>query len=184
MTSRQFHILIVLAVVSGFLGGAVSNLLLRGAPAAAQTTGGKAQEVVIARKFVLVDGAGKTRATLGFDTAPGFAPAKSPGLALYDAAGKWRAELCLGPDGSPDLALYGTGGKWRTEGWDETSPRAIVCLGPDGSPGLTLNDGVGNARAIVACTTAEDKRTGTEIQAPGSTVTLFNADGHVMWKAP
>ena len=137
MTSRQFRILIVLTVVSGFLGGAVSNLLLRGVPAAAQ--GGKVQDEVLARNFMLVDGAGKVRASLGLNTAPGFEAAVSPGLALYDAAGKWRAGLCLGEDGSPALALYDAAGKWGPEGWDARTPRANLGVGPDGSPGLTLN---------------------------------------------
>ena len=137
MTSRQFRILIVLTVVSGFLGGGVSNLLLRGVPAAAQ--GAKVQDEVLARKFMLVDEAGKVRASLDLNTASPLEPELTPGLELYDAAGKWRAGLCLGEDGSPALALYDAAGKWGPEGWDARTPRANLGVGPDGSPGLTLN---------------------------------------------
>lgn len=142
MTSRQFHLLIVLTIVSGLVGGAASSLLLRGLPAAAQGEDNRGDKV-IARKFLLVDEAGKTRASLDLDTAPGFGPADCPGLALYDASGKWRAGLCLGPDGSPALALYDAAGKWQAEGWEEATPRALLSLSPEGTPGLTLNDGEG-----------------------------------------
>jgi hypothetical protein len=44
MTGKQFRLLAVASVVSGLVGGAVSNLVLRGGPAMAQA-GGAAPEV-------------------------------------------------------------------------------------------------------------------------------------------
>lgn len=46
MTKGQFRILMVLTVVAGCLGGAVSNLAFRGVPAVGQATGGQVQEAV------------------------------------------------------------------------------------------------------------------------------------------
>ena len=60
--------LVVVAMVSGLMGGAVSALLLRGGPATAQTGGavqaGAAQGVVKAKGFEVVDDQGKTRAVV------------------------------------------------------------------------------------------------------------------------
>ena len=90
-------------MVSGLVGGAVSNLLLRGGPAMAQA-GGAVQDVVRAKKFQVVDDQGKKRAALGLSDDGG------PALLLYDADGKKRAGLFLASDGSPSLSLYRKGG--------------------------------------------------------------------------
>jgi len=127
MTSRQFRVLMALTVVSGFLGGAASNLLLQGAPARAQA-GGAVQGMVRAKQFKVVDDQGRTRATLGLTTDSGC------GLFLYDAAGKIRATLCLGADGGPGLWLYDAAGEGRT----------MLAVSPDGRrSGLTLWDAAG-----------------------------------------
>lgn len=97
MTSKQFHIVVVLTLVAGFLGGAASNLLLRGTPATAQGTTGAMR----ATRFEVVDDGGKIRAVLGASGS-----AFCPALTLYDAAGQRRAGLSMGPDGSPGLSMY------------------------------------------------------------------------------
>jgi len=76
-------------------------------PATAGAPGGEAavNEVLRAKRFVLVDDAGKTRALLHVD-APG------PVLDLRDAAGKTRAMLVVGKDGSV-LVLANENGKGR-----------------------------------------------------------------------
>jgi hypothetical protein len=55
------------------------------------------------------------------------------GLDLWDAGGKRRAVLGLGPDGSPALALYDR----------EQRLRAELDLGPDGAPKFTLRENLG-----------------------------------------
>ncbi len=130
MTSKRFQILMALTVVSGFLGGAVSNLLLRGAPAAAQATV-PVTNMIRAMRFEVVDDQGKTRAVLGqkpdgrtglwLDNATGkdlvglvVGTDDSEGLVLCNAAGKPRAGMLVGPD-RPFLGLYDDAGKiiWR-----------------------------------------------------------------------
>ena len=108
MTKHQFRILIVLTVVAGFLGGGVSNLLLRGGPAAAYPVGAQATTVVRATQFVLVNGAGKTQATLSSGTA-------GPTLTMLDATGHARVALRVLANGTPDLSLSDAAGKARTE---------------------------------------------------------------------
>ena len=63
MTRLQYAILVVAMILSGFLGGAMSERLFSGGVAGAQskTTGVSAEE------FLLLDKTGKARAGLGLD---------------------------------------------------------------------------------------------------------------------
>ena len=212
MNAKQFRILLLLTVVSGFLGGAASNLLLRGHPAAAQTEGGKVADVVTAKKIVVVDEVGKERASLGLNAVDGAS------LVLKDGAGKLRACMDLGTDGSPTLTLADAAGVPRTFlGFDrdgapslmqhaadgtgtmlgvtrgvaglwvsgtKLKTRALLAVSADGKPSLTLTDEAGNDRAVVGCAATKDKRTDAKIEYPESTVTLFKANGDVLWQAP
>lgn len=63
-------------------------------------TADNVQPVVRARKFELVDEAGRMRAQLGLPVED------APSLALYDEEGKNRARLSLHGDGRPGLILY------------------------------------------------------------------------------
>ncbi len=166
MTNRQFRILMVLTLVSGFLGGAASNLLLRGAPAVAQAEG-TVHEVVKAREFQLVDSDGKLRAALTVS------PLGDATFSLYDPAGKGRAALVVFSDGGASLSLHGPAGEGRV--WLKMF---------DGRPRLTILDAEGNVRTVVGCTETVDKHTGAEIDYPESTVTIYKADGDVLWQAP
>ncbi len=90
-------------VVSGLLGGALSNWLLPGRTAWAQGEG--AAKELRAERFVLVDAAGEERAALRIMEG-------EPGLALGDEAGQTRmslAQLLWGLD--PSLKLYDAAGE-------------------------------------------------------------------------
>lgn len=86
---------------------------------------------VQARKFVLVDENGKTRAMLAVDE-------DGPRLRLTDEDGKARAELCVVRTG-PVLNLSDKNG----------SARAGLCVLKDG-PVLDLDKGNGKTRALLA----------------------------------
>ena len=203
---------VVLIAVSGFLGGAVCNLVLHGAPAAAQA-GDAVPGVVRAKAFEVVDDAGTTRATLAVrpdgmaelrlsDAAGelraglGVRSDSSPGLALWDGAGQKRAELFVNDGGGPLLRLWDAAGEVRAmltllDGgapnltlWDAAGKRRAMLSVLDGSPRLSLSDAGEQTRAVFGCETTVNKRTGAEIKYPESTVTLFNADGEVLWQAP
>ncbi len=64
-------------------------------------------DVVKARRFEVVDAAGKIRASLGV------LPSGAPGLGLSDAAGDLRVTLAVNADGGPNLALFDAAGKLR-----------------------------------------------------------------------
>ncbi|TAJ24222.1 MAG: hypothetical protein EPO64_09755, partial [Nitrospirae bacterium] len=55
MVRRKYGALLVLAVVAGLLGGALSTALLHDAPVIAQETTGQGLKTVTAEEFRLVD---------------------------------------------------------------------------------------------------------------------------------
>lgn len=199
MTKRQFRVLVVLTIVFGFPGGAVSNLLFRDAPALAAGT--PVQQEVRAKKFVLVDEAGKERAALDlswrnpvlwlYDEAGEMRTAlnsmglsfhseagkirtilnSTMGLSLHDEAGKMQVALAVNA-GEPSLGLYDEAGK----------PRAGLVLDFDGSPKLALADASGQDRVVLG--SEETVASGVKHKYPISTITLFGETGQVLWRAP
>lgn len=130
MNARQFRIALLVLVVSGFVGGALANLLLTGGPAWAQAGPGR----VTATEFQLVDSSGKLRARLGLDGdgvpalvvpagyvdatehrltnrlgktggAFGYDRSGMPGLALRDPAGRERALMWIDGEGAGSLTI-------------------------------------------------------------------------------
>ena len=108
MDKSQFRLLVVLVVVSGFVGGALVSCLRPGqAPLAQAETNRK---VVTAQEFRLVDDQGRTRATLmltashaGIASQMGLS---QPCLMLRDADERVRVRLDINAVGSPQLTLY------------------------------------------------------------------------------
>ena len=126
MTKAQFRVLMLLTVISGLVGGGLSDLLFRGLPArAAGTT--TAPKVIQAQEFRLVDAAGTVRGRFGFDMFG------TPELGLNDASGKWRLYLTA----QPGLQLADATGRWR----------GGLRLAEDGTLGVRLGDGAGTGRA-------------------------------------
>ena len=177
MTRHHFHILMALTVVSGLLGGAASNLLLRAAPALAQ--GPEVADEVRAQRLVLMGAQGQEKAILGVNENG------EPGLVMFDEAGNNRLSLQLN-EGDPDLTLYDADVTPRASfnlslGQpvlalydEEAEPRAILAA-MGGDPGMQLYDGTGQSRVQVGSADSE---------YPISTITLCGENGDVLWQAP
>lgn len=144
--------------LAGLLACALAGAVLLWGPAVSQD-GWK--RTVTAKEFLLVDAAGKRRASLGF------APNGSPGLRVYDAAGENRASLGSddGADGSPVLGLLDANGRARV--W-------LASLGEDGSPSLGVSDAAGTPRASL--------HSAGEDGSPG--VSLYDSDGKAIYSLP
>jgi len=151
-------------------------------------------EVVKARRFEVVDEAGKQGATLD-----------ASGLVLYAQGGKQAAVLNIS-----GLSLIDTAGeRWASlgysglnflgSGWSmwvrldtsglnlfSTAGNASATLGftPEGSPRLALSDRNGKLRAVLGATSLETIRTAEVTMRPESSLVLFDKDGKVMWQAP
>ena len=177
MTRHQFQVLMALTVVSGLLGGAASNLLLRATPALAQ--GPEVEDEVRAQRLVLMGAQGQEKAILEVNEND------EPGLVMFDEAGNKRVSLQLN-EGDPDLMLYDAGitprasfnlslGQPVLALYDEEAePRAILAA-MGGDPGLQLYDDAGQSRIQMGSADSE---------YPISTITLCGENGDVLWQAP
>jgi len=134
--------------------------------------GAAAVNEVRAKKFVLVDDAGKVHA--------GLAPTKDgAGLILFDEAGKTRAMLSVGA-----LGLYDAEGKTRV----------MLSVGADG-PALGLFDAAGKTRAglsvgahgpglVMADENGKGRVGLTASKVGGAGLDLYDAAGRRVWSAP
>ena len=113
---------------------------------------GKDKDVVRAKAFILEDGEGRPRVTLGPDQGGNVV------LNFLDKKGNVRLFAGLTPDGTPRLCLQYAGGKGsvQLEANDRLNTAGMVMAGPggtaqvvlgiarNGSPALALFDGAGN----------------------------------------
>ncbi|MEW6265235.1 MAG: hypothetical protein AB1641_19325 [Thermodesulfobacteriota bacterium] len=127
MTKRQMAILVVLAILSGFLGGALAG---RWAPGPAQAA---ADKYVTANAFHLVDQQGQLRAGLLISQEG------HPALVFYDAAGKIKTFLGRQDSGRSSLTFYDPNGVVRQQ----------LEVAANGDPSLSLFDAKSELRAIL-----------------------------------
>lgn len=171
-------------------------------------------DVVRARKFEMVDTAGKVRARLEDFSGPqlalsddkgqlrvtlGSGPGGSVALHLRDEQGQGRVVLSFisGLSGGPSLSLRDSEGKEQAGlyTFSRGQPslfmqdgagkwRAALGLDGGGRPSLTLSDAAGNPRAVLGVTSTVTIKTGQTTTRPESSLVLFDKDGKVMWQAP
>lgn len=99
MSRKQYSLIVLLALVAGFVGGVISSQIFVSRPIFPQKEP-KPQKVVVAKKFRLVDERGVVRAALGL-TAKG-----QPGLGLLDKKGIPRVVLGIGENSRPSLVMW------------------------------------------------------------------------------
>jgi len=120
MITKENRIMFFLSATAGFLGGALSLILLIGPIARAQNDLENHSGIVRAEEFQLVDKSGRTRSTLAFSGTghPYLAMldqrgtrivwlglSDDPGLAIRDIDGKTRVVLSLDRTGEPSLVV-------------------------------------------------------------------------------
>jgi len=163
MSKRQFRILMVLTVVSGLVGGGLSDWLFRGLPArAAQAT--TPPKVIEAQEFRLVDEEGSLLAFLGADEG-------LPILCFAGAENNPQVLIGVVEEGAPGVALADAEGQLRTVlGFDEATGetglvlydeaehvRASFILGLDGNPELSILDIEEEPRALLTLAAGPDE---------------------------
>lgn len=150
MTRTQYAFLVVLVMISGCVGGAVSQRM-RATPTAkaAEEPAAKpeAPKVVEAQQFRVLDAKGTIRAVLGMT------PTGAAGLLIKDEAGNARVKLEFAPGGATSLAFLDEAGRQRA-GFsphrglalsDKTGEKEVVSLrvsgySAGGEPELMLGD--------------------------------------------
>jgi hypothetical protein len=94
-----------------------------------------------------------------------------PSLSFFDKKKEKRINLGLGKDSKPLLALWGEGQKEYTAAY----------LTDDG---ISLVDPHQHTRAVLGSTRLENTKTGSTEETGPSSVTLFDKNGKLLWRAP
>src|SRR5574341_1186109 len=123
MTKKQYTLVLIAVILSGLIGGALSNKLLSGESLLAENALPPAK-VLQAQTFVLVDEKGNHRARLEVN-AEGYTA-----LRFYDKDGQSRAAFGLFPKGNPFMGFSDQNEKMRLS----------LILTPEGSARFGLKD--------------------------------------------
>ena len=171
MNKKHFALLVIVSVVSGLVGSAISTFLLMPQSVLAQES---SQKVIEAEEFRVVDSKGIVRISLDEE-----------GLDFL-SDGEWSVSLTR-----RSLRFQKTGsiewGEYRPSGMNATTEDRFgfsLMLAPTGGASLRLVDQHGIIRAALGTIQLKHPDTGsTEIRAPSSLV-LFDEQGKVVWSAP
>jgi LytS/YehU family sensor histidine kinase len=180
MGKKAYVVMLILALVAGAVGGALSSKIFRRQGEKPEDS--ELRKVIVANEIHLVDNQGKARWVLAFsrDGEPSVTFVNRDGWAPM-AMGVNRNgfpffNMILQPqkDGGPSLTLMD--GRMRN--------RAVLGLWEDGEPYLRLLDRNGQVRATLGSTVLEDSQTGTSVRRPCSSLVLFDEKGKIIWSAP
>jgi len=130
MNRKQFIFTLLLALLSGLMGGVLSIWFLLPPSVLAQ---GEPQKVITAQEFRVVDEDGQVKVLI--NVLPDGSPSlilfgESPALALVDQNLESRLMIGIFADQKPGLVIYDKSGNSRAE----------LALGGTGNPRLTLQD--------------------------------------------
>lgn len=163
MSKKQYCLLAILVVISGLIGGGLSNWLFLEKNAFATKTA-QLENFITTEELRIVDKSGRERLTLGLNAEGetrivmwninnnkssliiGLDKEGSPGLTFWDKNGKGRLSFSLSTEGDPKLRLIDKNGKIT---------RTTFGISPEGNPELFLFDKNGNKRAGFYMTTDE-----------------------------
>lgn len=163
MGKKEFYVLAVLTVVSGFLGGMVSGRIL---PAQAQT---KVVDEIRATN-VIVDG---TITVGGPDVSTRIG---NDGVRVRKNGDQKSMSLFYSKETGPTLNFYDENQKTRMG----------LSISPtfDQKPNVVLYDENQNARAILGASQTESKSSGKASPRPESSLVLLDEKGDTVFKKP
>ncbi len=165
MRRKQLVFVLLVGLISGFLGGVLSIWFLMPPSVWAQD---EVPKVIEAREFRVVDEEGKARIELTSRISG------APALVFYgDREGDFRVIL-----DQSSLEIYGPDKNQKDYS------RLHFLVSSETGPQIILVDEHANYRAVLGSTQLTHPDTGsTEIRAPSSLV-LFDEYGNVVWSAP
>jgi hypothetical protein len=180
MGKKAYVVMLILALVAGAVGGALSNKIFWRQEEKPEDL--ELRKVIVANEIHLVDNQGRARWVLAFsrDGEPSVTFVNRDGWAPM-AMGVNRNgfpffNMILQPQkgGGPSLTLM-----------DGTMKnRAVLGLWEDGEPYLRLLDENGQVRATLGSTVLRDSLTGRSVRRPCSSLVLFDEKGKIIWSAP
>ncbi len=196
--NKQYWLLLLLAILAGFFGGAVASWLFAGQPVFAEKKT-KPAKVIEAEEFRLIDETGKIRGKLRMSY-------RKPILELLDGEGKqtaWIADYSVGVvTKTGDAIVISSHDVPTLQVWDEKleGPRIELGLGfIDKEPHLAIsgknNESTRlrparldlddkNGSVTLGATSLKNSRTGIVEKRPACSLILFNKDSKVIWSVP
>ncbi|MGR3178408.1 MAG: hypothetical protein ACUZ8E_10170 [Candidatus Anammoxibacter sp.] len=173
MNRKQFSILMALVIISGIVGGGMSNWFFSSEFAFARKKSNKSllpEHVVVTEELRIIGKDGKEHITIGTNRKGdprivfwninnrksslilGLNNSSSPGLTFWDKNGKSRAALALNSNGDPKLRFM-----------DKSGINNSVTLGvsSEGKPELALYDNI------------DDKRTKFSVTPDGDNIEFY-----------
>ncbi len=195
MNNNQKTLIVLLALLAGFVGGFISNKLFTTTKFAFAEKKPKAQEVIVAEKFEIVNMKGQVCGSIEGNEIGG----KPVGLL---SLGVNNSSLLLSADeGGASLTLKTNKAVIEIDTWngmDQDPDHASITLSRRGSrigdsdleirtdkgTYIKLADYKGNMRTVIGNVETENEKTGVTHQHPISSIVLFNEKGNVLWSAP
>jgi len=178
---------LLMAVMAGFLGGALSGPFFQAIPAfASDLTRGR---VLSVEKLLITDNNGTARVGLGV-TDDGRVT-----MAISDQKGQVRIGFGILADGNPSLDFYDANNKARmVVGLKDQAPylvfndkdethRILLRETPGGSPHLDFNDSTGKPRAMLGWMPYEGTNPPKTPKAETS-LAFLDEGGKTVWQAP
>jgi len=147
MLQKYPGLILVLAVIAGLVGGAVSNRFLHGFTFLTQQTPQQG-EILRTQRVEIIDQEGKRRAWFGLS------PQGNTGIGLYDQEGHVRAALSVTPDKVTGLMFTD----------QEGTRRGGFIVSPDGEPAVELYDKDKKCRIRLTATTDGGRNCGFTIE--------------------
>lgn len=167
MNRGEYKLILIGAMVAGFLGGCVSGRLFTSDPADAQGTFRQARVIEV------------------------------EGIRLVEPGGRIRAAFEILPDGTVRYGMVGTDGAVRlslmVDGDNnarldlrdaKTKPHATVIVNAQGSPSLIMRDKATESVALLGEAILPISVAGLDEERPAGSLVLLNKEGRVVWRAP
>lgn len=206
MTKKQFAVVLLVALLGGLAGGAISDRLAV-ADAPKDITAG----TIEAQRIRLIDPAGNPGIFMSADTQGSMIAfltregnisltidtlktSAGPNLTMYSPAGKTRLSIGV-PGETTYLTLYDQREKKRihltaAQDWaliavaDKSGTPRCSLGARNGAPNLTLYDKAGQQRATLGVTDLDHLNTGSTETRAESSLVLFNEKGKVLRALP
>jgi hypothetical protein len=187
MTKKQYASIVLFTIVTGFIGGKLSNHMLIGESVFADNRTSH-EKVIRSESFTLVDKNGEYRGELRVQKDG------NPSFVLADKNGKFRF-LFLITDDKVNLNLKDVDEKTWFSLFNSNGPtmnlfdkdghvRTSLSLDINGEPGLELKDKHDLTRAVFGGVKLESPKTGSAVKRAASSLVLFDVDGKVLWSVP
>lgn len=181
MTTKQYIMILGLALIGGVIGGTLSGRLLSRGPV--QTPEDvDPKKVMVANEFHLVDVEGKDRWVLALSKEG------EPNITFINKYGWAPMAIGMNKQGFPFFNMIlepRKGGSPSIVLMDSAMEnRAVLGLRQDGEPFLSFLDETGKICASVGGVELKNPLTGSSEKRPCASLVLFDEHGEVIWSAP